>query len=291
MISVQTIIDRMRSALDAEGTTYYNFARDFQPAINYALEWTVGVITPYLGDKKFGEEVFRELTYSRVWQTSQYSRVQINPADFGGRDMWTILSIMVNPIVVVQSDADLFPNLPPDYYNEISQFFNQQVSNGPVVTQKYNAVGNTTLLPHESTFRPELSYLSSDKQCRRETIERYGINKGNPFSPGYQTGCIDTTDYCYLNYSSYESIYGGYKLNPPREIEISPAIPKSLVAIFYIGTPAPVTQESDIIPYPEVMMNVMISKALNYVSIKQNNGTNLRGVTDAELLEALGVMR
>lgn len=291
MISVQEIQNRMVSALDAEGSDYYNFNRDFQPAINYALEWTVGVLTPYLGEKKFGEEVFRELTFTKVWQTSKYSRVQINPSDIGGRDVWTIQAVMPLVTAVVQDAPDLFANLPPDYYNEIFPALGVETVNGPIVTQKWDATGNTPIQPHQSTFRPELSYISAEKQCRRETIERYVINKGNPFAPGYAGNCFDVTEYCYLNYSSYEAVYGGYKLTPPREIEVAPAIPNSLVAIVYIGTPAVVTAVTDVIAYPEIMMNLLVSKALNYVSIKQNNGTNLRGVTDQELIQLVGSIK
>ena len=288
MIQVQTIIDRMKSALDAEGSDYYNFSRDFRPAINYALEWSVSVISPYLGQKKFPEELFRELTFSKIWQTSNYSRVNINPADLNNRDIWTILAIYPKPYVVVEDATDLLPNLPGTYYNEIQPYLNQQNFNTPIVTQAWNATGLTTLLPHEGTFRPELSFLRSDKSCRRENLERYAINKGNPFAPGNIAYNDDVTDYAYVSYTDYTAVYGGYKLTVPRELEIAPYIPNELVAVFYIHTPAEVVLETDTIPFPALMMNVLVSKALNYISIKQNNGTNLRGTTDQELLSLLG---
>jgi hypothetical protein len=290
MIQVQTIIDRMKSALDAEGSDYYNFSRDFKPAINYALEWSVSVITPYLGQKKFPEELFRELTFSKIWQTSEYSRVNINPADLNNRDIWTILAIYPKPYVVVESGTDLMFNLPATYYNEIKPYLNQQVYNAPIVTQAWNATGLNTLLPHEGTFRPELSFLRSDKSCRRENLERYAINKGNPFAPGNISYNDDVTEYAYVSYTDYTAVYGGYKLTIPRELEIAPYIPNELVAVFYIHTPAEVILETDTIPFPALMMNVLVSKALNYISIKQNNGTNLRGTTDQELLSLLGAV-
>ena len=290
MIQVQTIIDRMKSALDAEGSDYYNFSRDFRPAINYALEWSVSVISPFLGQKKFPEELFRELTFSKIWQTSNYSRVNINPADLNNRDIWTILAIYPKPYVVVEDATDLLPNLPGTYYNEIQPYFSQQSFNAPIVTQAWNATGLTTLLPHESTFRPELSFLRSDKSCRRENLERYAINKGNPFAPGNIAYNDDVTDYAYVSYTDYTAVYGGYKLTVPRELEIAPYIPNELVAVFYIHTPAEIVLQTDTIPFPAMMLNVLTSKALNYIAIKQNNGTNLRGTTDQELLTLLGVV-
>lgn len=290
MIQVQTIIDRIKSALDAEGSDYYNFNRDFKPAINYALEWSVSVISPYIGQKKFSEELFRELTFSKIWQTSQYSRININPAELNNRDIWTVLAIYPKPWVVVEDATDLLPNLPAQYYLEIQPSLNQQSYNAPIVTQMYNAVGNTTLLPHQSTFRPELSFLRSDHSCRRENLEVYAVNKGNPFASGNISYNQDVTEYCYTAYTDYSAVFGGYKLSVPREIEIAPYIPNELVAVFYIHTPAEITAPTDTIPFPAIMLNVLTSKALNYIAIKQNNGTNLRGTTDQELLTLLGAV-
>ena len=39
MIPVTTIINRIKSALDAEGFDHYKFNEDFKPAINYAQDW------------------------------------------------------------------------------------------------------------------------------------------------------------------------------------------------------------------------------------------------------------
>lgn len=279
----------MKSALDAEGSDYYNFSRDFQPAINYAIEWAVSVLTPLIGEKKFSEELFRELTFARVWQTSQYSRVNINPADLDNRDIWTILAVYPVPLVVVESDPDLLINLPGQYYVEIQPFLNQQSDNKPIVTWAWN--GTAPMLPHESTFRPELSHLRTTKGCRRETLERYAINKENPFSPGYSIYNKDVEEYCYVNLINYVAKYGGYKLNVPREIEIAPYIPNQLVTIFYVHTPKTVTNPSDTIEFPEIMLNILTQKALNYISIKQNNATNLYVVSGQELLQLVGAVQ
>ena len=288
-IPVQTIIDRMKSALDAEGSDYYNFPRDFKPAINYAIEWSVSVLTPYIGEKKFSEELFRELTFARVWQTSQYSRININPADLDNRDIWTILAVYPVPYVVVEDASNLMPNLPGQYYLEIQGSLNQQTDNKPIVTWAWN--GAAPLLPHESTFRPELSHLRADKGCRRESLERYAINKDNPFSPGVTTYTKDVQEYCYVNLINYVAKYGGYTLNVPREIEISPYIPNQLVTIFYIHTPAEVLVETDVIEFPAIMLNILVQKALNYISIKQNNATNLYSVSGQELLQLIGAVQ
>jgi hypothetical protein len=118
----------------------------------------------------------------------------------------------------------------------------------------------------------------------------YAVNKGNPFAPGNIAYNDDVTEYCYTSYTDYTAVFGGYKLSVPREIEVAPYIPNELVAVFYIHTPAEITAPTDVIPFPAIMLNVLVSKALNYIAIKQNNGTNLRGTTDQELLTLLGAV-
>ena len=295
MITVQSVIEQMKSALDAEGSDYYNFNRDFKPAINSAIDWTVSVISQYIGIKKFSEETFRELTFTKVWQTSSFSRIQINPADINNRDIWTILAVYPTPTVYLSDSADPFRsltlNLPAQYYLDIQPFIGQQVSNGPIVTQTWNAVGNTLILPHESTFRPELSHISANYSCERINADVYGSNTRNPFAAGAKKRYSpDFHRYGYFVIQNYESKYGGYSLNPPREIEITYAIPKQLASIMYIHTPQQIVLDTDTIPYPQTMKEMIVMKALNFISIKQNNGTNLRGVTDQELIRLISTI-
>ena len=52
MIAVQTVVDRMKSVLDAEGSDRYLFDQDFKPAINSAIDWLVAVFNAAFSDKK-----------------------------------------------------------------------------------------------------------------------------------------------------------------------------------------------------------------------------------------------
>lgn len=291
MITVQEIVNRVISELDAEGNGYFDFNRDFKPAINSAIEWTVSVITPLIGVKKFPEETFRELTYTNVWQTNRYSGVIFNPADLSnGKDYWTILAIMPLPTVVVLDAPDLIPNLPGIYYTEIAPFFGIETYNAPIVTQMWNAVGTTLLEPQQSTFRPELSHIDSTNMCDRIPIEEWNKRKTNRFSAGFKSAVSTFTQWAYLNASNYTSTFGGYKLTVPREIKISPDVSQQLVSIMYITTPGLITAITDTIPYPETMIAPLVQKTMSIISIKENTGSNLYQITNNELLQIMKAM-
>lgn len=288
-IIAQDIIDRIVSRLDAENTDHYNFARDFKPAINSAIEWAISVITPRLGDKKFSEETFRELNRIAVWQTSRFSRIMIDPNDFGGTDMWTINAILPTPTITVIDHTNI-STLPPLYYDIVRFVEGGQYVNSPIVPQAWNATGNTLLKPNESTFRPELAFLESGYSAHRMTIEEYTPNvKQNPFSPGYNDSRPDILQYAYITFTNYTTLIGGYSLPVPREIEISPKIPSQLVAINWIEIPSFISAPTDTIKFPSTMINILTDKALNYISVKQNNNTNLYQVSNADLLTLLSV--
>ena len=70
MIQAQEVADQMRFALDAENAEHYGDAEDIIPAINGAIKWLTSVINATMGEKKLGEEIFRDLSYSRVFRTS-----------------------------------------------------------------------------------------------------------------------------------------------------------------------------------------------------------------------------
>ena len=98
MIAVSEIVSRINAALDAEGSGRYTFSRDFQPAINYAIEFYVSVFNSAFGDNKLSEENLRELVRTRIWQTSEDSRVFFNTDDTV-EEVWSILAVMPNPVI------------------------------------------------------------------------------------------------------------------------------------------------------------------------------------------------
>lgn len=167
MIPVQTIVDRVTSILDAEGSDRYLFDQDFKPAINLTKDWVVAVFNKAFADKKLSEENLKELVQTKIWTTSTFSRVKIDPAII---NVWTILGIKPKPTVYPATSI-------------------------PTVGAN----------PDTSTLEPGVSYISSDFSARRLTIEEWNENSKNIFEAGNNVPTVSFTEYAYLNQGDYSS--------------------------------------------------------------------------------------
>ena len=63
----------MAFALDAEGSDYYRDDLDYIPAINAAIQWLTSVVNLALGGDKLGEEFFRDIAFSGIFQIPEAS--------------------------------------------------------------------------------------------------------------------------------------------------------------------------------------------------------------------------
>ena len=167
MIPVQTIVDRATSILDAEGSDRYLFDQDFKPAINLTKDWVVAVFNKAFADKKLSEENLKELVQTKIWTTSTFSRVHIDPAVV---NLWSILGISPKPTVYPAASIPT-PGANPD----------------------------------DSTLELGVSYISSDFSARRLTVEEWNENKNNIFEAGNNIVTTSFTEYAYLNQGDYSS--------------------------------------------------------------------------------------
>lgn len=288
MIAVQDIWDRISSLLSAKGN-YYDFNENGVPAINSALEWTVSMISPIIGTNKFPEEFFREVEVVKVWQTSGFSRVNINPADTGST-IWTITGVWPKPLIYVAGGTNIQPNVASQYWLEVQPFLDTQTDNSPIVTQAWNGVGTTLLGVYESTFRPELAFRGGSFQAKRLNLEQWSEKGKNKFSAGYACPIAELTQFGYLSFKNYNTTLGDYVLSVPEEIEVAPAIPNELVAIFYIEVPQKVTALTDTIPYPQAMLNIMVQKSMQFIAQGEFITGQTYSVSQKELYQLMGVI-
>jgi hypothetical protein len=282
----------MAAKLDAEtpaGTTidYYTWDNDYKPAITDALEWITSIVTPMIGTKKFSEEAFAESTLCRIWQTNKFSRVNFDPSVMPfGSDVWTVLSVRPKPKVYLE---DLPPSNPPlPYYNEVFNYIGQEMDNKPIVSKSYST-GNP-LKAFESTIRPELAFVVSDKGAGRLTAEESAEAANNPFVKGYDNPfiiCEEMREYGWMVSVDYTASVGGYILTVPKEIQIYPRLYGDLVAVFYIPVPVTPTNITDSIALPISMKGVLVAKALHYISWKQGDKITLNTATTNELITIL----
>jgi len=250
MIAVQTVVDRMKSVLDAEGSDRYLFDQDFKPAINSAIDWLIAVFNSAFSDKKLSEEDLRELVKTTVWQASSFSRIYFNDTALGYK-VWTILGVSPEPTI---TPATTEPALPT---------------------------------PETSVFRADLSFVDSLYSAKRLTIEEWNENRQNVFTAGNETLLNDLKTYAYLGHGDYQSTSynsGG------EEIQIRPSVAGKFVAVTVLKTPTRITAITDNVEFPEPIIDLLFQKALNFISYKQGDRTNLFNVTANDVATLVKLM-
>ena len=246
-IPVANVTASMRSALDAEGADYYDDTLDLIPAINFSVEWLISIVHSAFGQKKIGEEIFRDLVFTRVFQTSQFSRIAFDPALLG-HDIWTLLSVEPLPETLPVAPAIL-----------------------PIVN------------PPDSFYRNDVSHIRGIYSAGRLSIEEWGKNAENPFADGHNLEAGEVAkDYGYLNFSDYTST--AYVLAPiTKEIEIRPALNKKLCTVRYAKMPTTITVVGQNIEFPQTLFNLITTKALRFIGYKQGDGSTLTQNADQDI--------
>lgn len=251
MISVQSIVERIESILDAEGSDRYTFEQDYKPAINSSVEWLQAVFNRAFADKKLTEESLRDLVRTCVYQTNAYSRVRLEDPNLGF-SIWSILKVNPKP-EVYPSGATVSP-LAQDYL---------------------------------SIYRSDVSYIKSQYSAKRLTTEQWEEASTNIFEAGNTTFLNKFQKFAYLNPQNYSS--SSYQPGG-SEIEIRPEVPKEFVAVTLLKYPTPITLITDNVEFPETLLNLVVQKALNFISMKQGDQTNLYVVSARDVQTLVQLM-
>lgn len=252
-ISVQEINNRCLAKLDAEGSDRYTFDQDIKHAINGTIEEIVTWFNSAFATKKLTPESLRELVKVRVWQTNKFSRVSFDSHVVGDL-LWTIVAI----------------------YPEIK-------------TNKSSTSASTPSTDAESKFRPEITFVSSLKSAKRLTHEEWNQNSQNAFMPGNSILKGSLSEYGYLDFANYTST--SYVKTDKTEIQIRPDVPNKLIAIAYLKYPSPVSSINDTIEFPSSLTELITEIALNKISVKQGDQTNLFGITSQNINRLISLIR
>lgn len=252
MISAQELRNQLAFALDAENSDHYLDSLDYIPAINASVKWLTNIVNAAYGQDKLGEEFFRDLAYSGVFQTTNTSRVSLNVFP---SEVWTILGVFANPT------TDTIAGYPP--------------VPTPDVTRSY--------------FLSDKLHLASTDSCKRLTVEEWSTNASNPFEAGYDGDqiCDALKLYAYLAPANYQGVNTG---NKAAEIEIRPQIKNDKVTVFWAKKPSVIISLSQSIEFPNSVFQLLFDKALSYISYKQGDGTNLYAVTAQDVQQLLTIL-
>ncbi len=249
--TAQSLRDQLAFALDAENSDHYRDDLDYIPSINAAMKWLTAVVNSAFGENKIGEEFFRELSYSGVFQTSNISRVSL---DVFPTEVWTVLAVMALP--VTEDNGGTPPATPND---------------------------------KRSYHLDNLIHVSSENACKRVSIEAWTDGLFNPTEAGYDGDqiCNELKLYSYLQPINNQAVSRGFE---SQEIEIRPAVKNGKVTVFWVKKPDEITDLSQQIDFPNSVFQLLFDKALNYIAYKQGDQTTIYGVTNNDIQQLLTVL-
>jgi len=238
-------------AIDADGTDYYDDNKDFIPAINYAIDYTLSVMDYAYGQNKISEEVYRELTKVIVYQLNEFSR--FTP------------SSEVRTIIAVAPEPEVFPT-----------------------TWQLNATSNS-FESFERTDIYYVKE-SSKGMANRMSVEAINKSAQNPFSKGSPLAkCL--VEYSYINpinYNKVSPVTKDFEIEirpaiPKRLVGVFYCKQHPILTA--------TTGVNGTILLNEKLRIFLCEKALSYVTRKQADGITINQVTEKELGTLLQLLR
>jgi hypothetical protein len=260
MITYTELKEVMAANLDAEGSDRYLDVQDYVPAMNSAISRAMTAVGWAMANRKGSEEALRDLTYVRIFQTNSEGGVAISslvPAL--GHSIWNVLGVYAQP-ETVPSNAS--PTAQPD---------------------------------NVSLYRPDVAWSGSGSPVERVTLEEVPVLRNNAFLSGNEVLASAPKRRTFAYYivgnassSNYNSGIGEIRVLPKSVTS------KSLVAISYLSQPTELDANNypnATIEFPQSMKRTLADWALQYISWKQGDGTNLQmnAMKDAQELFQLTV--
>jgi hypothetical protein len=220
---------------------------------------------------KFDEDFKPAINYAQDWLTQLYSRV-MSDKKYSEEMLRNVSYLRVWQTSDYSRINFLTTDIGGDLWSILGVFPEAETQGITGVPVGYT---------YEYSLFTTLRYVSSDYAATRTTFEKKNINKGNPFSNGNNVVTGDLKSYNYISFSNYSD---GTTIS---EIEISPKIARVYVGVAYLLQPTEITATTDTIKYPQTLLPLIVNKALNFISWKQGDRTNLKGVTDADIQQLI----
>ena len=235
MIIGTELRDAMTPLLEAEGTQRFTDDIDFLPAINSALRNANAYVGAIFAENKGGEEMFRDITYTRVFQTNSLGGVILSEAQLGHK-VWSINAVYAEPRFLPAAAA-------------------------PVPWP-----------PAGSFLRNDVSMAAPGRfHVKRITLEQVAQTEDNPFMDGSERlAATPNRSYAYYWVGNRTST-----AFTPGDVELvlvpSSITATKLIAISYLRGVDPITALTQSIPYPSSMFQILRNLALNELSIKMGS--------------------
>lgn len=328
-ILVQSIIDSCNALLDAEDSDRYLFDTDFKPAINYAQKWLISLYNKIFGLNQVSEESLKELTVVRCFKLSNYSRLSFSSQGIGVTDLLDAAAAVtvfagtmtkipctdhifnVNDWIVIFGTTNYdgtwqILDITDDTFT-IGATYATEVFGGtetafkgdklwrvlaiyPEITTIPTAPAGLPADADQSSYLDDVAMATPLKSATRLTLEQWAEKEENPLMPG--SPLITNTEliqYAYLNFIDYNA--NAYLLEDvDYEIPVSPDRANEIAAMAFLKVPMDITDEREYIPFPVSLFEIVVQKAMHFISIKEDDRENLFTVTQNEIQQAMEVL-
>lgn len=232
MIVVSDLWNAMRANLGVLGTQRYQLVPNGIPAINDALRQFNAYVGALFAEKKGSEELLREITMTRVFQTNSMSGVVLNEATLGHK-VWSINAVYPEPLL---NPSNATPSPTPT---------------------------------DQSLYRPDVSMRRPGPyRCTRVTLEQVPDTESSRLMPGSEKmASAPMKSYAYYIVGDRSSTTYSSEV----EVVVLPeSINRTrLLVISYMKGVDPVSQPTDTIPYPASAFKLLRDLSLNELSIRQ----------------------
>lgn len=235
----------MMAQLGVLGTQRYLDVPHFIPAIQGAQRRFNALVGSVFAENKGGEELFREITYTRIFQTNAYGGISLD-AQALGHKVWSISAIYAEPSVEPTQDIIPSPEAVSLWREGLTM---RRAGRFPVRRITQEQAANT----ERSRFMPGNEVLASGP---RRSYAYYIV--GNRSSASWAPGSLEVA-------VVPESIAG-----------------RKLMAVAYLRSVEEITSIGDEIPYPAAAFQILRDLALNELSVRQG-AQPLYNVTTQEI--------
>lgn len=231
-ILVSDLWNDMRATLGVLGTQRYIFETNGAPAINDGLRQFNAYVYSLFAEKKGSEELLREITMTRVFQTNSMSGVVLLESELGHK-VWTVNAVYPTPVLNPPT-AQAIP-IPED----------------------------------QSQYRPDVAMRRpGPHRCTRVTLEQVPDTEQSKLMPGSEkmaNSLMKSYAYYIVGDRSDNTYASGVEVVVlPESINR-----QKLVVISYMKGVDPISQLTDTIPYPPSAFKLLKEMALNEISIRQ----------------------
>lgn len=134
------------------------------------------------------------------------------------------------------------------------------------------------------------------KSCKRLTLEEWTEMQRNPLVPGSELITnSELKEYAYLSAAHYNPV--AYSVSPVGlgsvyEYLVSHDLDKELIGVGFLKRPLEETivHQTNILPFPESLMELVVDKFLQFISIKEDDRRSLYDISEAEIQKAFTLL-